>query len=237
MNEILLVLIALITATLTAVTGVGGGMLLIAVMPGLLPAAAIVPVHAAVQLFSNSSRAFFGWQFLRWEFVIAFIAGSLVGGATAGVLTREINLEYTPLLIAAYILYSLWSPKPKLKFPPRLEFIAIGALQTGLSTIVGATGPLGQTALLQRGLQRDALVVTAALMMTFTHLIKLVIFALLGFSFLAYWKIIAAMSLAVIVGAWIGTRIRYRIPEAWFRTALRYLLTLLALRMIYLTFA
>jgi len=237
MNEILLVLIALITATLTAITGVGGGMLLIAFMPGLLPAAAIVPVHAAVQLFSNSSRAFFGWQFLRWEFVLAFIAGSLFGGAAAGVLTREINLEYTPLLIAAYILYSLWSPKPRLNFRPRLEFIAIGALQTGLSTIVGATGPLGQAALVRRDLQRDSLVVTAALMMTFTHLIKLVIFALLGFSFLAYWKIIAAMSLAVIVGAWIGTGIRYRIPEAWFRTALRYLLTLLALRMVYITLA
>ena len=50
----------------TAVTGIGGGMMLIAIMPGFLPATAIVPVHAVVQLFANSSRALFGWRFLRW---------------------------------------------------------------------------------------------------------------------------------------------------------------------------
>jgi uncharacterized membrane protein YfcA len=101
--------------------------------------------------------------------------------------------------------------------------------------IVGATGPLGQAALIRRQLRRDALVVTAALMMSFTHLIKIVLFALLGFSFLAYWKIILGMSLGVIAGAWMGTRIRYRIPEDPFRKILRWLLTLLALRMIYIT--
>ncbi len=235
MNEILLIAFALATATLTAITGVGGGMLLIAIMPGLMPAAAIVPVHASVQFFSNSSRALFGWQFLRWEFIVAFIAGSLTGGSVAAGLTREINLEYTPLIIAAYILYSLWGPKPRLQLPPRGEFVTIGAVQTGLSMIVGATGPLGQAALMRRELARDSLVVTAALMMTFTHLIKIIIFALLGFQFIEYWRIIVGMSFAVIVGAWIGTQVRYRIPESSFRTGLRYLLTLLALRMIYIT--
>ena len=102
--------------------------------------------------------------------------------------------------------------------------------------LVGATGPMGQATLLRRGLQRDALVVTGALMTLFTHLIKIVLFALLGFAFVEYWKIIAGMSAGVIVGAWIGTHIRYRIDEQLFRRVLKWLLTLLALRMIYLTF-
>jgi uncharacterized membrane protein YfcA len=220
LNDILLILIASATSTLTAITGVGGGMMLIAIMPGFLPPAAIVPVHATVQLFSNSSRALFGWQFLRWEFVLGFVAGAIAGGLFAAGITREINL---------------WGPGIRLRLPPAGEFIVIGALQTGLSMIVGATGPLGQAALIRRQLRRDALVVTAALMMSFTHLIKIVLFALLGFSFLAYWKIILGMSLGVIAGAWMGTRIRYRIPEDPFRKILRWLLTLLALRMIYIT--
>ena len=74
-TDILLIVIAGVTSMITAVTGIGGGMMLIAIMPGFLPASAIVPVHALVQLFSNSSRALFGWRFLRWEFVLAFIAG------------------------------------------------------------------------------------------------------------------------------------------------------------------
>jgi len=236
-NNLLLILIAGISSAITAVTGIGGGMMLIAIMPGFLPAAAIVPVHAVVQLFANSSRALFGWRFLRWEFVLAFIAGSIIGGGIAASIAREINLEYTPLFIAAYILFIVWGPPIKFSKPPPGEFVVIGAIQTGLSMLVGATGPLSQAALMARDLKRDALVVSGALMTTFTHLTKVLLFALLGFSFASYWQLILGMSVAVIVGALIGTRIRYRVPEALFRRILKWALTLLALRMIYLTFA
>lgn len=236
-NDVLLILIAGATSAVTAVTGIGGGMMLIAIMPGFLPAAAIVPVHAVVQLFANSSRAMFGWRFLRWEFVLAFIAGSILGGSIAAGIAREINLAYTPLFIAAYILFITWGPAPKFNKPPRGEFVIIGAIQTGLSMLVGATGPMSQAALMARGLQRDALVVSGALMTTFTHLTKVLLFTLLGFSFIEFWQVILGMSIAVIVGALIGTRIRYQVPEALFRRILKWALTLLALRMIYLTLA
>jgi uncharacterized protein len=234
-SDALIVLIAGATSMVTAITGIGGGMMLIAIMPGFLPAAAIVPVHAVVQLFANSSRALFGWRFLRWEFVLAFIAGSILGGGIAAAIAREINLEYTPLFIAAYILYITWGPAPKFNRPPPGEFVFIGALQTGLSMLVGATGPMSQAALMARGLKRDALVVSGALMTTFTHLTKVMLFSLLGFSFGEYWQVILGMSCAVIIGALIGTRIRYQVPEALFRRILKWALTLLALRMIYLT--
>ena len=234
-SEILLILLALGTSTITAITGIGGGMILIAVMPGFLPATAIVPVHAMVQLFANSSRALFGWRFLRWEFVLAFIAGSVIGGLIAAGLTREINLEYTPLIIAAYILFTVWGPKVEFRKPIKGEFVAIGLVQTGLSMLVGATGPMGQAALLGKGLQRDALVVTSALMTSFTHLVKIVLFGLLGFSFISYWEIILGMSAGVICGALLGTHIRYKIPQALFQKILKWVLTLLALRMIYIT--
>ena len=235
MSDLLLIFIAFATATLTAITGIGGGMILIAFMPGFLPGAAIVPVHAVVQLFSNSSRAWFGWRFLRPDFALAFIAGSLLGGLLAAAVARKINLEYTPLLIAVYILYNVWCPGFKLDKPIRGEFVFIGLLQTGLSMIVGATGPMGQSALMRKGLQRDALVVTSALMTSFTHLIKILLFAIMGFSFAAYWEIILGMSIAVVFGALLGTRIRYRIDEPLFRKILKWLLTLLAVRMIFLT--
>jgi len=236
-DNLLLILIAGISSSITAVTGIGGGMMLIAIMPGFLPAAAIVPVHALVQLFANSSRALFGWRFLRWEFVLAFIAGSILGGVLAAGIAREINLEYTPLFIAAYILFVVWGPPLRFKRPPPGEFVVIGALQTGLSMLVGATGPMSQAALMARNLKRDALVVSGALMTTFTHLTKVILFALMGFAYAEYWQLIAGMSVAVIAGALIGTRIRYRVPEPLFRRILKWALTLLALRMIYLTLA
>ena len=151
--EIPLILLAFGTSTITAITGIGGGMILIAVMPGFLPGASIVPVHAMAQLFANSSRALFGWRFLRWEFVLAFIAGSIGGGLIAAGITREINLEYTPLIIATYILFTVWGPKVEFRKPIKGEFVAIGLVQTGLSMLVGATDPVGQAVLLSKGLQ------------------------------------------------------------------------------------
>ena len=159
-----------------------------------------------------------------------------VDGTAAGI-SREINLEYTPLIIAAYILFTVWGPKVEFSKPLKGEFVAIGLVQTGLSMLVGATGPMGQAALLGKGLQRDALVVTSALMTTFTHLIKTVLFGLLGFSFISYWEIIVGMSAGVIGGALLGTHIRYKIPQALFLKILKWVLTLLALRMIYITLA
>ena len=90
---------------------------------------------------------------------------------------------------------------------------------------------------MSRGLKRDALVVSGALMTTFTHLTKVLLFALLGFSFFEFWQLILGMSVAVIVGALIGTRIRYQVAEVLFRRILKWALTLLAFRMIYLTLA
>ena len=236
-NDILLILIAGATSALTAVTGIGGGMMLIAMMPGFLPPAAIVPVHAVVQFFSNFGRAAFGWRHLRFEFALAFIAGAILGGGVVAMIAREINLDYTPLFIAAYILYVVWGPPLKFDKPPPGEFVVIGAIQTGLSLLVGATGPMSQAALMARQLQRDALVVSGALMTCFTHLVKVGLFAIIGFAFADYWQLILGMSIAVLVGALVGTRIRYRVPEATFRRILKWALTLLALRMIYLTFA
>ena len=45
-----LVPIAFLTSAFTAMAGIGGGLVLVALMPGFLPAQAIVPVHGVVQL-------------------------------------------------------------------------------------------------------------------------------------------------------------------------------------------
>lgn len=235
MNEFLLILIALATSTLTGIMGIGGGMILIALMPGLLPAAAIVPVHAATQLVSNGSRALFGWKTIHWGFFLPFLIGSLVGGFGAAQIANRINTEYLPLIIALFILWNVWGGGVNFKTNPRGEFITIGFLQTGLGMLVGATGPMGQSTLLRKGLNRDQNVTTSALFMTVTHLIKLLFFGFIGFSFTHYWQVMLGMSIAVIIGSWLGTKMRHLVPEADFKTWLKWILTLLALRMIYIT--
>lgn len=233
-NELLLMLFAFLTSLLTAVMGLGGGLILIALMPGLLPPIAIIPVHAATQLVSNTSRALFAWNDIRWEFLLSFLIGSIVGGLLATKIATLINLEYLPLLIAAFILFNVWGGGIRLPTSAKGEFLTIGFVQTGMGMLSGTTGPLAQSTLVRKGLERDAIVATSAVFMSITHLIKLALFGFIGFSFAEYWLIMLAMIVAVIAGTWVGTRLRHRVPNEQFRTAVKWLLTLLAVRIIML---
>lgn len=210
-------------------------MLLIAAMPGFLPAAAIIPVHSVVQLASNGSRALFGYRSVRWQLALSFTGGSVLGAGLALPVVNSIDLHYLPLFIAGFILLNVWGPG--LSFTSNLqgELFGIGALQTGLGLLVGATGPLGQSILLRKGLNRDAMVTTTALFMCISHLFKLAVFSLIGFSFGQYWTVALTMVVASVLGSWVGSYWRGNFSETTFRAVLKVLLTLLALRIIVIT--
>lgn len=235
MNELVLILISFFTSMGTAVLGLGGGLILIACMPDLLPPVAIIPVHAIAQLASNFSRAAFDFRSIRWEYGLSFFLGSLLGGILAAQLALQINLDYIPLFIAAFILFNVWGGGIDIGRKLKGEFFTIGLIQTSLGMLVGATGPMGHSTLIRKQVEKDQLVVTSALFMTITHAIKIVMFMFLGFSFAQYWALSLGMAAAVIMGSYVGTHMRKRVPEKHFRSLLKVLLTLLALRMIYNT--
>jgi uncharacterized membrane protein YfcA len=235
MLEISFALIAFFTSMLTAIIGLGGGLLLIALMPGFLPAAVIIPIHSVVQLASNVSRAAFAWRAIRWEYFGAFAIGSAIGGLIAVQFIKLINIEYISLFIGLFILMNVWTPQifewlGKLKG----EFITIGILQTGLGMIGGATGPLGQASLMRRDLSKDEIVTTTAMFMSFTHITKLVAFAILGVNIMIWWKLMLGMVLGVVLGSWVGTHVRTKVDDKIFKQILSILLTVLAIRMIYI---
>ena len=62
MDLIILALAGFATSLMTAVIGLGGGVVLMLVMPGLIPLAAIIPVHAFVQFISNAARVGFAFN-------------------------------------------------------------------------------------------------------------------------------------------------------------------------------
>ena len=112
MNEYWLIPIALLTSTVPAVFGMGGGVLLITLMPGLVPPAAIIPLHAATQLASNGSRAAFGWRHIDPGLLPPFIVGGVAGAVAGAALFSRIDLSWLPALIGAVILVITWLPLP-----------------------------------------------------------------------------------------------------------------------------
>jgi len=235
MTELLLILLAFTTSVISGVFGLGGGLILIAFMLSLLPPIAIVPIHAVTQLISNGSRAVFSFSAIRWEFAFTFLLGSIVGSVLAAQVTVSLNLDYIPLLIAGFILFNVWGGGIRIRRGIKGEFFSLGLLQTGLGMLVGATGPLTQSTLVNKGLARDSIVATSALLMSITHILKMLMFGLIGFSFMQYAGLITGMVIAVVTGSYLGTRMRHRVPNVLFQRLIKYLLTLLAIKMIVTT--
>lgn len=232
MTELFLGLVTFLTSTVAGVVGIGGGMMLIAILPSFLPLNALIPVHGLTQISSNLSRAIFGYKDVQYEVIPKFLIGSFLGIALFASILSFISLEYVPLFIGAYILLSLWSEKFNEKIKRYESYFLAGFFQTGLSIVVGATGPLTMTLLLKDYKDKDKVVATAAALMSLTHILKVFVFMYFGFVFFDYIGIIIAMVIGAVAGSWMGTKLRDKIDGKRFTMILKVLLSLLAIKVI-----
>lgn len=230
--EWVLIPIAFATSVLTAAIGLGGGVLLLAVMPGLLPVAAIIPVHGATQLGSNAFRVLLGIKYVDRALVLPLVVGSLLGAILGAMFYQTLSLDYLPLIIGVTILLITWCPPPIVSASGRWGFALLGLYQTGLGMVVGTTGPLGAALLARRSTARDYLVINTGLYMTINHLLRTIAFTVMGFAYGQYALLLLAVVVAVGAGAWLGTRLRQYIPDYNFHYWFKGLITLLAFRLI-----
>lgn len=236
-SDLALGVAAFCSSALAGIVGLGGGMLLLAICPIFLPLNAIIPVHGCSQLASNASRAVFAYRHIQWQFIPAFLAGSALGTSLVYLFLKRAQLTYLPLIIALYMLASLWWPKFRVFVAGLSSLGLIGAVQSGAGLIVGATGPLSTTFLLERlatnPKSAEQIVSTNAILMAFSHALKIAIFAALGFSYLAYWQTIAFLLVGATLGSYFGTCMRRRISAHLLLPLMKVLITLLALHMIW----
>ena len=151
---------ACITSMIAAVGGVGGGVVLIAIMPGFLPAAAIIPVHGLVQIASNLSRALFGLKHTEWRLAGQYAVGTVIGAALGSRFIADFEWETMPLFLGIFILLITWMPKFSRAPDFPAKFTLLGAFQTALSLFLGVSGPLNMPFLLRENLPRDRTVIT-----------------------------------------------------------------------------
>jgi uncharacterized membrane protein YfcA len=141
-------------------------------------------------------------------------------------------------LIGAFVLVATWRPRWLLigTHPERTDnqrrFLTLGAAVGFLNTTVGATGPLIAPFFLGLGLTRQALIGTKAACQTAGHLAKIVIFGVAGFAFAEFAMPLVLLSIAVVVGTWIGSRLLEFVSETWFSRLYKSILTLIAIRLV-----
>jgi len=226
----LLVVASAFTSALTAAFGIGGGIAMLALMGLFVPVASLIPVHGAVQLGSNTGRAWHQRAFVRLDIAAPFIVGSIVGAVFGVFLVIQLPDALLKLFLGGFILVLIWAKIPGIERLSKLGLALASVAVALLSMIVGATGPL-VAVLFARFLDNDrkALIATSAVAMTTQHLLKIVVFGIAGFAFWQWVPLVAAMIASGFVGTIYGTGLLERMPEETFRKWFRIGITVLAL--------
>lgn len=228
-----LVALSLFTSALSAGAGIGGGLVLLSAMASFLPPAVLIPTHGVVQLGSNAGRAALMRHHINRRILVPFVLGSVLGIVLGAKLFVALPAPVLKAVLGLFILAVVWLPKLKASHIPNRAFTLVGVVGSFCTMFVGATGPFVASFISPNRLDRHGVVATHAACMMVQHTLKVVAFGFLGFAFLPWLPLLAAMIGAGFLGTLLGRRLLDRLPHHIFAVAFKVILTVLALRLLY----
>jgi uncharacterized membrane protein YfcA len=228
------VCMAFVTATLSGVFGMAGGLVLMGALAFVLPVQAAFVTHGMLQLVANGWRAVLHRRFVRWDIVGWYALASLAAGLTVGL------LSLTPSKPVLFLLLGLvpgltWLPRRWINLDaarPRQAFLS-GLAVTGLNLTAGVAGPLLDIFFVRTELTRHAIVATKAATQVFAHLAKIVVYGapLLGGRAIGVpplWVFALAVPLSM-AGTAVGGVILNRMNDVNFKRWTRLIVTAVGL--------
>lgn len=221
---------AFVTATLSGVFGMAGGLVLMGALAFVLPVQAAFVTHGILQLVANGWRSFLHRRFVRWDIVGWYALASLIAGATVAF------LSFTPSKPLLFLLLGLapgltWLPQNWSKLdaakPPQ-AFLS-GLCVTGLNLTAGVAGPLLDIFFVRTELTRHAIVATKAATQVFAHLAKILVYgaplaAGSGVGLPPVWVFVLAIPLSM-AGTAAGGLILNRMSDVNFKRWTRWIVT------------
>jgi uncharacterized protein len=226
------VLSSLAASVFNAAFSAGGALIILAITSTVLPIPAIVPIHSTLLIGSTVTRMIFFREYIDWSIVRPFLAGSIVGAAVGARVYIELPESIIATAISALMLIALWLPqvtwRPKLRHP----WLAVGFIHTLFSTLF-AYGAVWHSVILHTKLQRRQIIGTMAGGLSGMGAFKIAGYAMYGFDYSPYFRTIAAAVAISFVGTAIGKQIGDRLPERSFRLVFRLLVSVTAIRLMY----
>ncbi|MEU5940922.1 sulfite exporter TauE/SafE family protein [Micromonospora sp. NPDC047548] len=151
-------------ALLSAVTGFGGGVLLLPVFTALFGLRVAVPVPTLAQLSSNGARVWLNRRELHWPLTGRFALGAVPFALAGALVLAHAPLAALKRLLGVFLLvvvaWRRWKPRPER--PGERTFTVVGAASGLGSALLGSVGPLTAPFFLAYGLTRAAYVGTEA---------------------------------------------------------------------------
>ena len=241
----ILIAAAFITSSISAVIGMGGGIILLGIMALIIPDGYIViALHGIIQFISNLTRSYVFRYHIRKEIIRQYLPGAILGLSLSSLIililihvlevesAKEIKIDFLKPLIGIFILWFLFVRRPKAK-DKETHFFGVGMV-SGLTTVfIGATGPLIAPFFLKGKLSKENIIANKAVCQAISHFGKIPLFIyLFQFNYFAEISILIPLIISVFIGTYFGKQILGFIPEKIFRLLFRGTLAIIAVKLV-----
>ena len=244
MEYLYLIIAALFTSAISAMIGMGGGIILLGLMAIIIPEGyLVIALHGMIQLVGNSTRAFIFRNAIKKDLVFNYFFGSIIGSLISISIVmiliqlykvetaNQISFDYLKPLIGVYILWFVYlRKKDSIK---KHNFFNVGIFG-GLSSIfIGAVGPLIAPFFLKNNLKKENVIANKAACQIISHLGKVPIFIFyFDLDYFDHLELLLPLMISVYVGTIIGKRLLGFISEKSFKILFKISLSIIAARLI-----
>jgi len=231
---VFIVVMAFLTAALSGVFGMAGGLVLKGALALVLPVSATFVAHGLLQLTANGWRAILHRRHVAWPIVGLYALGAFAAAAIAGLIPLEPS-RATLYLFMGLVPGLVWIPQGWLRLDASrpLQAAACGLSVTGVNLTAGVAGPVLDVFFVRTALTRHQIVATKAATQVFSHLMKIVVYgaplvALHGRGLPPAWVFALAVPLSML-GTAAGGLALDRLSDVNFKRWLRWILTAIGL--------
>ena len=223
--------LAFVTATLSGVFGMAGGLVLMGGLALVLPVSAAFITHGLLQLVANGWRAILHRRHVAWKIVAIYALGSLIAGTVVSLIALAPSKPIL-FLVMGLLPGLLWLPQDwiKLDAAKPAQALASGILVTGVNLTAGVAGPLLDIFFVRTALSRHTIVATKAATQVFAHLAKIIVYGGLmlrtqdGGDMPPLWLFALTIPLSML-GTAVGGRILDRLTDINFKRYTRLIVT------------
>lgn len=230
----LIILIAtLITAFISGIFGMAGGLILMGVLTAILPVATAMIVHGSIQMVSNGWRAWLLREHINWKIFYRYLLGSVVAVGLLFLVAWRPDKTMVYLMLGL-IPFLVWIPKSlvdlDIQKPGQAEGAAV--FVQSLNTLAGVSGPLLDLMFVRTDMTRQAIVGTKSVTQVIAHLVKIAFWSvpLLAASGMSAMPPVWLLALAIplsMMGTWLGGLVLERMNDVDFKRWMRWLVTVI----------
>ena len=166
-----------ITAGISGVFGMAGGLLLKGALAAVLPVSATFVVHGILQLVANGWRAVLHRKHISWRIIGIYALGAFAAAGIAGFIT-VIPTTATLYLFMGLVPFLIWLPDRWVKLDAQRpgQALLCGLSVTGVNLTAGVAGPFLDIFFVRTSLTRHQIVATKAATQVFSHAMKIIVY-------------------------------------------------------------